>query len=146
MPTAKDLMTTDVLPVSPDDSVELAISRMLEHGLSSLPVVDGSGSLLGQISEYDLLDLAWFPKTGKDKVYHHMSRQTHQVAEDETLEEIAERFRTLSVRRLAVTHGGRLIGMIGRSDLLRYVLKARGAKAVTDVAAVDVPQPTPVWL
>ena len=135
MSTAKDLMTVDVISVDPDDSVEEAITLMIKHHVSGLPVVDASGRLLGLISEFDLLDLVWNPTTSRDKVYHHMSRRLHTVRETDGAEALAERFRTLSVRRLPVLRHGRLVGIISRHDLLRHVMQARG-----QIAPV-VPQP-----
>jgi signal-transduction protein with cAMP-binding, CBS, and nucleotidyltransferase domain len=49
--TARGLMTTDVVTIRPEDSIK-RIARVLEEsGLRALPVVDGSGRLLGTITE-----------------------------------------------------------------------------------------------
>ncbi len=126
MPVAREFMNTDLISVDPCDSVEAAISLMLQHSLSGLPVVDSIGRLLGFISEFDLLELVWDPETRQNKVYHYMTREIQKVDENTSLDDVAERFRILSIRRLPVMRGARIVGMISRSDLLAYVLQARG--------------------
>lgn len=126
MPTVRDLMTTDPITVDPDDSIETAISLMLKHGVSGLPVTDSSGRLLGVVSEFDLLELVWDPKSSKDKVNDYMSREIHTVDEDDELTAVAEQFRTRSFRRLPVMRGDQLVGVISRHDLLRDIMRARG--------------------
>ena len=126
MPTAKDLMTSDLIVVGPDDPIDKAISTMLKYGVSGLPVADSAGRLLGVISEFDLLDLVWDPKTAQDKVYQYMTRDVHTVAEDADLTGMAETFRTMSIRRLPVVRDGIVVGIVSRRDLLRHILQARG--------------------
>lgn len=126
MSSVKQLMTSEVVSVNPDDSIEEAISRMLKHGLSSLPVLDASGHPLGIVSEFDLLELVWNPKTDQDKVYHYMTREVHTVDEGTDLGSVAETFRVLSIRRMPVVRQGRMVGIIAREDLLRHVMRVRG--------------------
>jgi len=48
-------MTTEVISIGTDDTVEKVAQLMLEHHVSGLPVVDGKGRVAGIISEGDLL-------------------------------------------------------------------------------------------
>ena len=52
---AKDVMTTKVTTISPDNSVRQAAKVMLARRVSGLPVIDDDGGLVGLISEGDLL-------------------------------------------------------------------------------------------
>src|SRR6476469_6748076 len=52
---AKDVMTREVLTIAPGTSLADAARRLLEHRISSLPVVDAEGRLVGILSEADLL-------------------------------------------------------------------------------------------
>ena len=117
---ARDLMSPHVIAVGPDDPVQKAISLMLRHRLGGLPVVDGSGRLLGMLSEFDLLDLVWAPQTGGE-VYQYMTRDVHAVDEEAGLSTVAERLRQWGVGRLPVTSDGRLVGMVCRGDVLRHL-------------------------
>ncbi len=116
---AKDLMTTKVIAVDPDDSVTKAVSLMLKHGISGLPVVAVAGRLLGVVSEDDLLDLVWDGRTGGDEVYHYMSRNVPTTGEEDDLRSVAEQFRRHGVGRLPVMRDERLVGIITRHDLVQ---------------------------
>lgn len=52
---AGDIMTAEVITVSPDDHVEKVARLLLDHNISGLPVVDGEGRLVGIVSEGDLV-------------------------------------------------------------------------------------------
>ena len=125
MTKAKDIMNSDIITVDPEDTVEEVMGQMIRHGISGLPVVDMSGQLVGIITEFDLLDLVWDPNTGKNKVYHYMTRDLRTVDEDDELVDVAEVFRMLSVRRLLVMQGERVAGIISRRDLIQHVLRIR---------------------
>jgi CBS domain-containing protein len=119
---AKDVMTPNVVSVEPDDSVHKAINLMLIHRISGLPVIDPSGELLGIISEFDLFDLLWDTDPGSREVSRYMSRQVHTVHENDELSHVAEQFRRLGVRRLPVTNGERVVGIVSRRDLLSHLV------------------------
>jgi CBS domain-containing protein len=145
MSRAKDLMRTNVPTLDANDSVDKAMSLMLERGLSGLPVIDPDGRLLGYLSEFDLIELFRDPKTSQDRVYHYMTRQLHQVAEDAELQTVAEQFRTSSIRQLLITRDEQLVGTISRADLLAWILQSR-QQVLPPVAMplpINVAVPTP---
>src|SRR6476469_3059330 len=61
---AVDVMTVAPVSVSPDESIVEAIQLMLQRKFSGLPVVDGRGSLVGIVTEGDLLRR---PETGTQR-------------------------------------------------------------------------------
>ena len=132
MSKARDLMSTDIMVVDPEQTVEEVMGLMIEHGISGLPVVDMAGQLLGIITEFDLLDLVWDPTTEKNMVYHYMTRDVGTVMEDSDVGAIAELLRTLSVRRLVVIDGEKVVGVVSRRDLIRYVLRVRSEAPTTE--------------
>jgi CBS domain-containing protein len=123
---AKDLMKTNVVTVDPDDTIENVMSQMIRYHISGIPVVDMTDRLVGIITEFDLLEIVWDPNTDKNKVYHYMTRDIRTVDENDELTDIAEMFQTLPIRRLIVTAGDKLAGVISRRDLIWYILKLRG--------------------
>jgi CBS domain-containing protein len=123
---AKDVMNTNIVAVDPDDPIESVMSTMIRLGISGLPVVDIAGQLLGIITEFDLLELIWNPNTSKNKVYHYMTRDVRTVNEEDELVDVAELFRTLSIRRLVVMRGDQVVGILSRRDLIWHALKLRG--------------------
>jgi len=99
---AKHIMTTDVVTVDPDDTIDEAVSLLLEHEISGLPVLDTTGSLVGIITEFDC-----------------------SVAENEDWVRVADILRNHHMRRLPVTRDGKLVGIIARHDLMRTIRDAR---------------------
>jgi CBS domain-containing protein len=55
MPLVKDVMTTQVVAVGINDSVEKCSALLLEHNISGLPVIDRSGRVAGMVTEGDLI-------------------------------------------------------------------------------------------
>ena len=58
---ARDIMTPNVISVSPGHGVRHIASIMMRHGISAVPVLDDDGKLVGMISEGDLMQR---PETG----------------------------------------------------------------------------------
>ena len=54
---ARDIMTTDVETLAPDDDVAAAFTAFGQHGFSGFPVVDEANRVVGVITESDLVDL-----------------------------------------------------------------------------------------
>src|SRR5512135_1022477 len=55
MLTAKDIMTKDVITVTPATSVEELASLLVKHQISGVPVLDEAGVLYGMVTENDLI-------------------------------------------------------------------------------------------
>jgi len=122
---ARDIMTTDVVTVELDDTVDYAVSLLVKHRISGLPVLDKAGSLVGIISEFDLLGLICDSRTEKDQVCHYMSTELCKVVENDNWVSVADTFRLNHIRRLPVVRDDKLVGIIARHDLMRAIQNAR---------------------
>jgi len=122
---AKDVMTRDVLKLSPTTTVEQAIRLLLEHSYSGAPVVTEDGTLTGIISEYQLLEVIYDPDTTKLPVEHIMTRSVLSVDESALLSDVASLFILHRIRRVPVLREGHLVGLITRRDVLRYIIESR---------------------
>jgi CBS domain-containing protein len=122
---ATDVMTATVVSVSPEATMKEAAELLLRHRVSGVPVVDEPGRIVGVISEFDLLKLVYSPEMESDRVDDHMSTKLLTVAPDESLIGIVDRFLNHPIRRLPVISDGKLVGLISRHDLIRFVLMAR---------------------
>ena len=49
--TVQDIMTTDVAALKFEDTIQVAIDRMVKDGISQLPVLSNEGNILGIVSE-----------------------------------------------------------------------------------------------
>ena len=122
---AKDLMTAQVVTVTVDDTIDHAITLMVKHRISGLPVLDREGRPVGIISEFDLLELISEGQTEQDKVSHYMSPELFGVAEEDSWVTAVDAFRSKRIRRLPVLRDGKLVGIVTRHDLMRAIRDAR---------------------
>lgn len=115
--SAKDIMTTDIVSVRLDTTIEEAVALFEQHRVSGLPVVDHRRHLLGILTEYDLLrSIGGLQMRGT--VADFMTRDVISVDETTPLPELIDIFIDTRVRRLPITREGRLLGVISRRDLL----------------------------
>jgi predicted transcriptional regulator len=118
--SARDLMSPDSFVVGPDMRIADFASALLERGVSGAPVVDNSGALVGMASELDLI-----AKRG-ETVGDVMSRGVVTVEETTGIAEIVRLMGLHGVRRVPVVRDGRLIGSVGRRDVLRHLYGGTG--------------------
>src|SRR5262245_17157717 len=142
----KDVMATNVVTVSPDNSVKHAAGIMLDNRVSGLPVVDDEGALVGLISEGDLLrrselGLRIIARSGQSaseeeratayvkshgwKVADVMSGNVVTVDEERDLSHAATLMVENGIKRLPVIRNGKLVGIVSRADLLPAIATAR---------------------
>jgi CBS domain-containing protein len=135
----KDLMTTQVVTVRPATPFKDIVARLAEHRVSAMPVVDDAGRVLGVVSEADLLLKEEFPDPDQDMPLFWTKRRRLErekaagstardlmsvalvsISPDATVVEAARRMHRANIKRLPVIgEGGRLVGIVSRSDLLK---------------------------
>ena len=104
----------------------LTIAHMMTHrNFGSLPVVEEDGTLIGIVTEYDLLQAML---DGRDlrKVLavEIMSANPMTVTEDQTLAQVADLFQDRYLTRVPVVRNNKLVGILARRDLLYGYMKA----------------------
>jgi CBS domain-containing protein len=124
MLTAEQIMISGVVTIRPEATIRDAIELLLERRISGLPVVDASGALVGMITEYALLALAYDRQVTHETVAQHMTRDIIAADADDPVNSLADQFIVHRVRRLPVTSGGRLVGLVSRVDVLRALYEA----------------------
>jgi len=123
MLTAKDIMTKNVVSVRPETLVEEALELMLAHMISGIPVVDKDETLLGIITEKDLLRLFYGPQYVKGRtVEEFMTQPAVHFDENETIEDICKCLVEVAFRRVPVTKEEKVVGIISRPDVLKCIL------------------------
>lgn len=118
---ARDIMNTDIVTISPHDTVDRAISLMLQYRITGLIVVDERRRPVGVVSDYDLLDMVFDSHTEKNEVERYMTHDVQTVDESSGWTEVADIFRVCRIRRLPVTSDGHLVGIVTRHDLMRSI-------------------------
>ena len=159
--TAADIMTRDVLTVTPGTAIR-EVARLLgaEH-ISGVPVVEPDGRLVGIVTEGDLIALhagsdareAWwlamlaegadlapdyldFLRARQDSVRAVMNSEVIAIPAETKTSEIAALMISKGVNRLPVVKDGRLAGIVTRADLVRS-LSMRPAAADDARAFID---------
>jgi CBS domain-containing protein len=144
------IMTRDVISVTPDASIHEAAKLMADHGISGLPVIDGDGRLVGMISEGDLIlrqrarsKRPWWRSFLTDgerlareyrqstgtTVGEVMTRRVISISPVFGVETAASILHARGIRRLPVVRDRKLVGVISRGDLVK-VLAADGPEMV----------------
>ncbi|HET6626428.1 MAG TPA: CBS domain-containing protein [Nocardioidaceae bacterium] len=157
----KDVMTSPAVTVHADTSVKDGLRRLDELRVTSLPVTDGDGHILGIVSEADLLRDLVRPDPRAHLIPHPASddQRTRVVAEvmstlsmtvtaDTDLSEAVELMTSTAVKSLPVVERGRVVGVVSRSDVVHVLarsddricdevddlLRSAGVEADVDVA------------
>jgi CBS domain-containing protein len=131
-----DVMTRDVLSVTPDASVREAALLMLDKRISGLPVVEGD-RVVGILSEADYVakdsSRTWISRvlfgqeeatlTGVEKVGELMSRDPITIDVTDSILEAARIMTRRKVKRLPVLDHGLMVGIVTRSDLIRAYIR-----------------------
>ena len=124
--TVRDIMTEHIATVSPSDNLDHAVSLLLRHGISGVPVTDEHGRLCGILSEYDLLLHLTRPATSQELVSRYMTEIVETVGPEDSVEDVVRLFGRLKYRRLPVVEDGTLLGVVGRRDVMRLIVSAAG--------------------
>ena len=118
MATLGDIMTTDVLTVTPDSTLS-HVARELRHRNVGSAIVVEEERPIGIISERELVDsVAGSRNPDQGTVQLWMRNDVLSVDPDTSLHDAAEVMRAHDVRHLTVTRDGRLVGVVSIRDLL----------------------------
>jgi CBS domain-containing protein len=122
---AKTIMTTDIAFVKRQDPIYEAIRMLVEKNITGLPVVNDDMSLAGVISEKDVLKLLYDIKDKPGNVEDFMTEDICSFDEEDSLIDIAECFINNNFRRVPITSEGKLVGILSRKDIIKYILQLR---------------------
>ncbi|MFP3910493.1 MAG: CBS domain-containing protein [Desulfobacteraceae bacterium] len=147
MYNASDIMTTEVITVKKDTSLKELAGILYNNHINGVPVVDDDGSLLGIICESDLIRkdqklhiptvvaifdaVLYLERPGRiQKEFDRLSATTVEdlytkdpvtVDEKTPIDDIATLMTEKKIYTIPVMDGDRLVGIIGKADLLRTV-------------------------
>lgn len=124
MLTAAEIMTDRVVTIGPDATIRDAIELLIARGISGLPVVDHDGQLVGILTEFALLALAYDSDIADQSVAEHMTRDVLTVETTSPVNKVADLCIVHRVRRLPVVEKGRLAGLVSRRDVIEALYHA----------------------
>ena len=128
---AKDLMTKQVISVRKDTPVLEAIELLTKNDITGIPVVEDDMTLVGIVSEKDLLRLFYAHEDQKNEtVNSFMTQPAVHFDENEALPDICDCLMNYFLRRVPVTSNGKVVGIISRADIIEYILRQWQANPV----------------
>ncbi|ADU62753.1 MAG: CBS domain-containing protein [Pseudodesulfovibrio sp.] len=146
---AKDIMTAKCITLTPDTDIATAARVLLENKINGAPVIDEKGTVVGVLCQADLvaqqkkitlpsfftlLD-GVFPLSSHDelereitkiaalKVAEAMTAAPTVIAPDTGIDDIATMMANKKLYTLPVLDNGRLVGVVGKEDVLKTLLK-----------------------
>jgi CBS domain-containing protein len=127
---AKDIMTRDIITVSPTMTIRSLAMTLIKNQISGAPVAGKNGKIVGVVSEADIV-----AKKGKD-VKSIMSKKIISVGEDTAVEEIARLMTTQKIKRVPVMRGDNVVGIVSRADIVSAI--ARGEHVAIHTPVYDL--------
>jgi CBS domain-containing protein len=140
--TVRDVMTRTVVVVLDSTPFKEIVRRMDDRQVSAVPVVDGTGRLVGVVSEADLLLKEDPYLEGDGRLFEGRQRRAERdkhaglvaaqlmssppvtIAPDSTLSEAARLMHRHAIKRLPVVGAeGDVVGIVSRTDLLKVFLR-----------------------
>lgn len=141
-------MTTEVITIGPEADITEAAKILLDKGVNGLPVVDDAGHLVGILCQSDLVRMqknlpipslftlldgfvplsssalleAEVKRIAASKVSDAMSTKVVTIAPDMTIDEIAALMVDKKFHTLPVTDKGRLLGIVGKKDVIKTLI------------------------
>jgi acetoin utilization protein AcuB len=138
----QDIMTSPVVVISPDTSLQDAYQTMLDKGIRHFPVLDGE-KLVGVITDRDLRlatsALARIPFPPGAKVSAVMRKSPLTADPADPVEDAARTMREKKIGCLPVTDNDRLVGIITGLDLLDALMRMTGADKPSGRLEVRLP-------
>jgi CBS domain-containing protein len=150
---AADVMTPDVICATPETPLPELVRLMLDHHIGALPIVD-DGAVVGIVTEGDLLRRAeigterrpsrWlefftsidalaadYTRAHAHKASEVMTHEVVTVPDAMPLAELAHLMESRKFKRLPVIRDGRLVGIVGRRNLLQALATRLSTAPVT---------------
>jgi len=148
MRTAQDIMSTEIITISPEADISEAVKILLDKGVNGLPVVDSTGQLVGILCQSDLVRMqkslpipslftlldgfvpmsssalleAEVRRIAASKVSDAMSAKVVTIGPDMTIDEIAALMVDKKFHTLPVTNKGQLLGVVGKKDVIKTLI------------------------
>ncbi|MGR9044036.1 MAG: CBS domain-containing protein [Gammaproteobacteria bacterium] len=120
--TVADYMTKRMVTLKEDTDVVEAIQLMLDHKITCAPVVNNQGNLVGMFSERDSMKVVLetaYNQGMVGKVGEFMTRDILSVDANSSILDLAEKFKSSSVRSYPVFEDSQLVGVVSRTDVLK---------------------------
>ena len=122
----KTIMSTDVKYVKQDTPILDALNLLEKNHVSGLPVVDDNMSVVGVLSEKDVLEILIDKKLdARNKVEDYMTREAICFTENDDVVNVCKFFIKSHIRRVPITRENVLVGVVSRRDIVTLIMEAK---------------------
>jgi len=129
----EDIMTKEVISVKRETPIYEAMEVLRKNDITGMPVIDDDMTLVGVITEKDVLRLFCGDEDDKNKtVGFFMTRPAVSYRENESLQSVCDFMMVNYFRRVpVVSKKGKVVGIISRPDIIDYIIEQRQQNAPT---------------
>ena len=134
----QDLMTTEVITVSPTDTLSLAFFLFHTNSIHYLPIVEKGKRIVGMISEFDIKRMlgpiqneaqliehsGWYKQLKGKHVDTFVRKRVPRIKPELTASHAAKLMLKNKISALPVENKRKLVGIITETDILREYIKA----------------------
>ena len=131
----KEIITTRVGTVTGDTPVPVIADLLRDNRISGVPVVDADGAVVGLVNEYDLL-----ARSG-ETAGEVMTSSVITVSEDTDVDDVRHLLIERRIRRVPVTSGQRLAGIVSRGDVVALLTTERVCQVCGEAVRGQHPPP-----
>ncbi|MHC4572577.1 MAG: CBS domain-containing protein [Planctomycetota bacterium] len=132
IPPLKEIMTKDVITVKIDTPIYEAMELLAKHDISGLPVIEDDMTLIGILSEKDVINLLGAEEGEEEKtVDDFMTQPALYFDVEEGFLEVCDFLKKNVFRRVPITSSGKLVGIISIRDVIEFILRLRGKVPVS---------------
>ncbi len=114
----KDVMNRNVISFQEETPVDEIAKTLTENKITGAPVLAKEGDVIGIVSEIDVVT-----KKGRTAA-DIMSPHVISVSEDTGIVEAAQLLAGERIRRVPVLAGGKMVGLLSRSDVLEFFTRS----------------------
>ena len=120
------VMTKEVITVRADTPIYDALHLLKVNKISGLPVIKDDRTLIGMLTEKDVLQILINPKVAVNAtVEQYMTRKLVTFVEEDDIIDICKFFIRMPFRRVPIVRDGKLVGIVSRRDIVGLILQMR---------------------
>ena len=117
---AGEIMHRPVLATTPQASVRDIATKLVNHKISGMPVIERDGTLVGVITEEDIMRAMMEQKALETLTAQDiMSKDLVAVRPDTSVEQVMQLLHDEAIGRVPVTVAGRVVGIVSHADIIR---------------------------
>jgi CBS domain-containing protein len=137
MDETRTIMTRKVVSVHEDTPIQRVVELLVKHDITGLPVVDAENRLVGIVTEKDLMGLLYDPHKAAGTAADFMTRDVVCFDEEDDVISICECLVKSRFRRVPIISNGRLVGIISRRDLVKYLVEPISTSPVGGLREIE---------